>query len=309
MLQTPLDTNRSVHHGDDPSEAPAAQAVLDLGEDRLVACVARPAPAAHRDAFPGDRQPDDDLGQILAVVLGVPVAPEPARAVLGVAVGVEVFGVAFEVGAGGVEEQQVDFEVKQVGDGEEHRFLHARVGVGLHKQVHSPIRLIVIHAIEAGDGHVVRRPLGGGELRQRVDRPVRHEREQHPLHIGGKPASAQDLAQRGVDVQGLPQTVEQPRRPSRARGDQPQPVRDAVGTGRRGRVGSTVGVGFTKVAVDRAHQPAQPVGVQAVLPPQVKQHVRLRRCPDALVVGQGQVAHDRAVLVRPRGRPQVHDRT
>ena len=90
--------------------------------------------------------------------------------------------------------------------------------------------------------------------------------------------------------------------------DQPQPVGGRVGAGRRRGVGP-VGVGFAEVAVDRADQPAQPVGVEPVLPAQVEQHVRLRRRPDALVVGQGQVAHDRAVLVRPRGRPQVHDRT
>jgi hypothetical protein len=47
---------------------------------------------------------------------------EPRRLVL--AVGGGVFGVAFEVGAGGVEEQQVDLEVEQVRDGEEHRLLH-----------------------------------------------------------------------------------------------------------------------------------------------------------------------------------------
>jgi hypothetical protein len=38
--------------------------------------------------------------------------------------------------AGGVEEQQVDTEVEQMGEGEEHRLLH--LGVGLDQQVISP---------------------------------------------------------------------------------------------------------------------------------------------------------------------------
>jgi hypothetical protein len=87
------------------------------------------------------------------------------------------------------------------------------------------------------------------------------------------------------------------------------PFGGRVGAGRGERIGSAVGVGFAEVAVDRAHQPAQPVGVESILPPEVEQHVGLRRRADPLVVGQGEVAHDRAVLIRPRGRPQVHDRT
>ena len=67
----------AIHHRDDPSEAPAAQPVADLGQDRLIVGVPGPAPAAHRDPLPGDREPDHDLRQIAAVVLGVPVAAEP----------------------------------------------------------------------------------------------------------------------------------------------------------------------------------------------------------------------------------------
>jgi len=66
-----------------------------------------------------------------------------------------LLGVAFEVGAGGVEEQQVDLEVKQAGDGEEHRLLHLGLGVGLHQQVHRAVSLVLIHRLQAVDGHVV----------------------------------------------------------------------------------------------------------------------------------------------------------
>src|SRR5213076_1746631 len=52
--------------------------------------------------------------------------------------------VAFEVGGGGGEEQQVDLQVEQVGDREAHRLLHLGLRVGLHQQVHRPVRLVVV---------------------------------------------------------------------------------------------------------------------------------------------------------------------
>jgi hypothetical protein len=139
--------------GDDPAEAPVPHPVPDFGQDGLVVGVARPAPAAHRDALLRHRQADDDLRQVRAVVLGVPIPAEPALALV---------GIAFEVGARGIEEEQVDLEVEQVRHGEEHCFLDLGLGVGLHQQVHRPIGLVLIHAGHAGDRHVVRRPLGGG---------------------------------------------------------------------------------------------------------------------------------------------------
>ena len=71
-----------------PSRQPR-QPVLDLGQDRLVCGVARPAPTAHRDPLPGHREPDDDL---------------PARFVRGSRVGllVTVTGVLELAGAAGL---------------------------------------------------------------------------------------------------------------------------------------------------------------------------------------------------------------
>ena len=163
-------------------------------------------------------------------------------------------------------------QVEQVGDGEEHRFLHARVGVSLDEQVHRPIRLILVHSVQAGDRDVVAGPVGRGELRGRVDGSVRDQCEQHPLHVGGEPATAQDLPQCGVNLQSRPQPVQQPRRPGRPGGDQPQPVGRGAGAGGLGSVGAAVraAVGLAEVAVDRAHQPAQPVRVEPVLAAQVE---------------------------------------
>ncbi|MBV8994217.1 MAG: hypothetical protein JO287_11080 [Pseudonocardiales bacterium] len=49
-----------------------------------------------------------------------------------------VLGVVLEVRAGGVEEQQIDLEIEQIGHGEEHRFGHLGLRVGFHQQVHRP---------------------------------------------------------------------------------------------------------------------------------------------------------------------------
>src|SRR5271170_799341 len=113
---------------DNAGQAPVAHVVLHLADQRGVIGVPGPAPDPDRDPVPGHGHPDHDLGQVIAVVLGLPVGAEPGvlavfRVILageGVAVLVArdrlvgLFG--HEVGGGGVEEQQVDLEVQQVGE-------------------------------------------------------------------------------------------------------------------------------------------------------------------------------------------------
>ena len=62
---------------DDLAEGPVPQVVLDLADQRRVGGVPGPGPDPHRDPVPGHGHPDHDLGQVLAVVLGVAVRPEP----------------------------------------------------------------------------------------------------------------------------------------------------------------------------------------------------------------------------------------
>ena len=283
-----------VHDGDDPAQAPVPHAVLDLGQYGLVVGVAGPAPTPHRDPFLGHGQPDHDLGQVGAVVLGMPVSAERTVAFL--------LGVAFEVGGGGVEQQHVDLQVQQVGDGEEHRLLHPGLGVCLHQQVHRPVGLVLIHHLQPGDRDVMADPLRGGQLGDRIDRPVRDQREQHPFHVGAEPPGAQHLPQRDVDTELTPQRIEEvggPHRPGlghlQAVADQHRRVR-----GHRGRGG------LAEVPVDRDHQPGQAVTVQAVLTAQVEQHLSLGHALDAAVVRELDVADHAAVLVPPLSSPQVH---
>ena len=102
----------AIDDGDDPAEPPPTQTVFHLGQDRVVVGVARPHPTANRDPLTRDGEADHDLREVRTGVLRLAVPAELVR----------VFGL--EVGRGRVEEQQIDLEVEQVGDGEEHRFLH-----------------------------------------------------------------------------------------------------------------------------------------------------------------------------------------
>ena len=213
-----------------------------------------------------------------------------------------LLGVAFEVGAGGVEEQQVDLEVKQVGDGEEHRLLHLGLGVGLHQQVHRAVSLVLIHRLQAVDGHVVAGPLRRRQLRPRVDGPVGGQREQHPLHVGGEPPRTQHLAQRGVHAQRLPEPIQQMHRAHRPRAGHREPLTGQL----RGIRWRQPGIRFAQVTVDRGDQAAQPVPVQLVLPAQVQQHLRLGHPVHPPVVRQLHIPDHRAVPVPPLRGPQVH---
>ncbi len=241
------------------------------------------------------------------MVLGLAVAaealPTPTVTLAGLVV---VFVVAFEIGGGGVEEQHVDLEVEQVGDGEEHRLLYPALGSGLHQQVHRPVRLIVVHAAKAGDDHVLAGPLRRRELAHRRDRAVGDQRKQHPLHRRGEPPASSDPLDRGADLQLGPQPLQQP-----GRADRP-----GVGdlhrrrTGRQPHLGAIAqpsAVTFAEVLADRGGQPQQPVNVQAVDPAQVHQHVRLDLALDPTVVRQRDVAHHGAVGVGSLTESQVHD--
>jgi hypothetical protein len=69
---------------DDPGQRPVPHVVLDLADQRRVSGVPGPAPHPDRDPVPGDGHADDDLGQVVAVVLGVAEGPERRAALAGV---------------------------------------------------------------------------------------------------------------------------------------------------------------------------------------------------------------------------------
>ncbi len=155
-----------------------------------------------------------DLRQVGPAVLGVAVSAQPTRRLLLVG---GFFAVASKSRCWWVSNNSRSTSRWQVRDGEEHRLLHLRLGVGLdQRSIARYAWSFLIHAVQAADRGVARGPLGRGQLRLRVERPVRDQREQHPLDAGGEPATAPYLAQRAVDAELAPQRVEQPTPPRAA---------------------------------------------------------------------------------------------
>jgi hypothetical protein len=114
----------------DPDHAvqpPLPQRVLDLADDLLVRGVAGEGETAHGDPLLGDRQPDHHLRQVRPLVLAL---PEAAKVVL-------CLGRDLEIDRGGVEQDQVDLQVEQVGDLKEHLALDLLVAV--QQEVHRPV--------------------------------------------------------------------------------------------------------------------------------------------------------------------------
>lgn len=150
------------------------EVTADLADQVGVGGAARPGPHPHRDPVAGDRHPDHHLRQIIARVLGLPVRAEPglldsalvallhALAVL-IARHRLISLAGLEIRRGRVKEQQIDFEVQQVGDLEIGRFRQVRLDG--QQVVHRPVARLLIDLIQAVDVHIVRDPAGRGELR------------------------------------------------------------------------------------------------------------------------------------------------
>ena len=275
----------------DPDHAvqpPLAQRVLNPADDQLVRRVALEDEAAHRDPLLGDREPDDDLRQIVAMILAL---AEGAEAV-------PALGGDLEVGRGRVEQDQVDLEVQEVGDREEHLALDLLVAV--EQEVHRPVEDLRVAAqlADAGQPGVCSSPLQGGELRHRLERPVGDQREQEPLHERRDPPARRDPAQCLTDAQPPPEIVEHPGAAHRPRLQQAQ----LLG---RGRLKRLLGL---EEARDRAHQPRERLPVEPILAPEAVDHpgtrLLLGRVPH--VVRQLYVADLRPVLVAAPDRPQIH---
>ncbi len=183
--------------------------------------------------------------------------------------------VALEVGAGGVEEQQVDLEVEQIGRGEEHGLLNLGLRVGIDEQVHRAVGVIVVHGLQAGDVDIVAGPLRGGQLGARTQAAVGDQREHHALHVGREAPRPHHALQRLGDPELLPQAPQQPDAAQRARATDHEALTDALKR--------TV---LADVPGDRARQAPQRLDVELVLAAQIDQHPRAHNRAGALVVGQ-----------------------
>ena len=131
-----------------------------------------------------------------------------------------------EVGAGRVEEQQVDLEAEQVRDPVEDLLLQG--AADLQQPVHRPVARVVSRLRQARDQDVLAGPAGRGQLRGRGQRPVRGQREQHPLRRGVQPPALQQAPHRRADAQPLPQRVQRPGAAQRPGLRELQPLRAAA---------------------------------------------------------------------------------
>ena len=286
-------------------QGPFAQVRLDLADQAGAGGVPGPGPDPDRDPVAGDGHADDDLREVVAGVLGLAVGAEPGLAgpplvvrghpdAPGVAGNVLVCLFRLEIGAGRVEEKQVDFKIQQVGD----------LVVGLLGQapldgqevVHGPVAGVVGDLVQPVDVHVAADPVRGGELGGRGQGTVRGQGEQDPLGLRAEPAPGHGPADGRVQAEPAPQLVQDVDPAGRARRGDRQLARLRRGQCLRG----------VQQPGQGRDQAADGVLVELVLPAEVVQHPRARplRLGVPLVVGQLQVA-DRPGTGGPHGRLHV----
>ena len=88
----------------------------------------------------------------------------------------------------------------------------------VQQEIHCPIRGVVAESGAVGDRDPLGHPPGGGQLAARRQRPLRHQREQHPLgRAAVDPPTRRDPAQRRADAEPVPQLVQHPRPAEAAR--------------------------------------------------------------------------------------------
>ena len=298
-----------VGHPHQPAQLPCPQVILDRADDPLVALAAGKGPAAHRDTVAGDRHCDHHLGQVVAVVLGLAEPASPALDRLadsvvdlrfGPQVGPLVGAVDLPVGGGGVDEDDVDVQVEQVRDRVEdpRRDLIERI----QQEIHGRVRGVVAEPETVGDRDPLGHPTGGGQLAARLQRPLRHQREQHPLGRAAlDPTTRGDPAQRRADTEPVPQLIQHPR-PAEAPRVQHLDLAGVRGRDRLPRV---------QKPRDRGHQPGQRVAVHGIGAAEAMDHLRRGHPGDrvALAMSQLQIADHGAVTVASLRLPQVHTYT
>ena len=114
------------------------------------------------------------------------------------------------VGGGGVHEDDVHVQVEQVRDRVED--LGGDLLQRVEQEVHRPVGGVVGEPRAALDEHPLGHPPGRRQLRGRLQRPLRDQREDHPLdRLAVEPPPGGDPADRRPDLQPFPQPVQHPR--------------------------------------------------------------------------------------------------
>ncbi|PKM75771.1 MAG: hypothetical protein CVU90_15945, partial [Firmicutes bacterium HGW-Firmicutes-15] len=137
----------------DLAQVPLAKVALHLIDDPLVAGIAGEGPASDGNALLRNRKGDGDDGKFRMVVLASSPLEQSRRALV---------DITFEVGVGGIQEHQVEFQLRFLCDGSEHRVLH--LPVRLDKKVHRPVEVVHVHLLQTGNEHLFADPVFDGQL-------------------------------------------------------------------------------------------------------------------------------------------------
>jgi len=304
-----------VGHPDDPGEGPLPEIGFHLADEGGVGRVAGPGPDPHRNTFSRDGQADHDLRQVVPVVLALAVGAEsggdsgrplfiitvthvPEHLAPSVPLDGFIGFVYAEVGGGGVEEQEINLQVEEIGHLMEDRLLES--GGDQKKEVHGPVEGVIGYLGKPGDLHVSLHPFRCGQLGGGTKRPTRHQSEEGPFGLL-VPATRGKEAGDGLSD------------PQRA----PQDVKDVGSTHRSGlhesEVGKLRGKGLVRpagvqIAGDGADQTLERLPGTCLFPAEVIKDLGLRTAlvcvPD--VVGQLQVANDMSVFSGLAGGAEVH---
>ena len=174
---------------------------------------------------------------------------------------------------------------------------------GVEQEVHRRVRGVIGEPRAALDRDPLGHPAGRGQLRPGLARPLRDQREHHPLHrVAVQAPPGGDSADRRADPEAFPDPVQRPRRTQPA-GVQHLDPAAALAGGRRRRRGTACS-GVRNREIDDTSR-ASAARSTCVGPPEAVDHLRDRVPADRvpLVVRQLQIAHHRAVPVGPPRLP------
>ena len=87
--------------------------------------------------------------------------------------------ITFEVGVRRIQEHQVEFQLRFLCDGSEHRMLH--LFIRLDKKIHRTVEIVDIYSLQSRNKHLVLYPMLNREFGTRRNNTCRHHGENHPL--------------------------------------------------------------------------------------------------------------------------------
>ena len=170
----------------------------------------------------------------------------------------------------------------------------------VEQEVHRPVRGVVGEPGAALDRDPLGDPAGGGQLGARLQRPLRDQREHHPLdRVAVQAPPGGDPADRRADPEPFPDPVQRPRPAEAPRVQHLDLTAACAAVDRLLRVRNREIEDTSRASASRSTLSARPK-----LWITFADRVPADRVP--LVVRQLQIAHHRAVPVAPPRLPQEH---